>query len=1271
MQWLFQSRLCLSAGALFVLLPGCISRPSATLEALGVDLTPFAQVETSDGSSGDSGFFVTAQNQQAFELSGSCSEPGGRIELVRPESLRTETLCSEDETWSLTLNLSSLSDGNYRFELIHFLRNERRQVAFQSERYFKITSAPPAMSGVPPRDGVQSSGNSVVLVWAPGVDSAGNPLVSYEYAIGNQSGVPDGDGWTSTGSSTQATVEIPDGASQVVYVYIRGVDSIGQSTAPELTEVHVDDAAPDLSGVTLGIASPTSNSLTQSPMVSWSSIAMSAADGGSGSGVEKVQYQITGQSGSPLVRGWTDLGGPTVSQVTPVGLVLQAGESYRFELRAIDFAGNVASPIDVSWSVDAILGGGGSSSSGSSGSTSGGGTSTSTGSTSGGTSTGTTSGSSSTSSGGGGLVDHDSSISGFGGGTRIGVKWQSGVVPSGVNPIGDELAASWTPKYASIVTYLKFNGADEATTLVDSAKGKTFTFVNQASLEITSSKLGGASAEFDGTDDRVGFPSSDTDFTFGTGDFAISVWFYPRGTTGMLYEGRPAERNGAYPTMNYGTIGLSYYQGGSSRVSGGEIRLSRWNHAVVTRVSNVTRLYLNGKQVGTNYTDNVNYLGSTPRLAQNSFPGGNDLNGLLDEFAIWKGQGLSASEVLEIYLRQLGDHGGDVQALILAADTDCDGNTQEGETEYSNCASLDASWTPKYSDIKVYLKLDGDEGSTSFVDSVGGKSVTATAGTASLSRTNKKVGPSSVSLTGGTSSGLNIASHADLGFGTGDFAVSGWFYVDAYNSGGAAALIDARPASTNGAYLTVGLMNPALDIYRSSTSIITGGEARLDAWHHVVVSRIQGTTRAYLNGVEVGSGVADPTDYQASIFRLGRSAFSSTFHLNGNVDEFAVWKGSGLTEGEAFLIYQRQSRAFSGQFLSRVMDAGAVTFWNGLSWKTTYPVGKPVSLSSEATSDYRDLSGNSLMSGVSIVHSFEGTPGVTTDNAIITQSYSGAGAGPNGTARNGVAFVRAGRVGGALEFDGTNDSVFLGNLSESNRSYSVWVYPKKTSSLQRITRGGSLDAFGVMINNSNNRWHVGSVGSGSSVRFFEWNHLVWVSGVGLYVNGELDILGTQTSNQSNIPVYLGSYNATSEFFQGRMDEFILWDRTLSADEVRELYRRGSAGIQFQVRACTTSDCSDSPAWVGSKNTPFSYLSEELNLSRFNFDINNCSADLSVLATSPRLGFSCLTSALSTLSDARYFQYRAILESDDQMDRCNYGEGFAPCSPELLRVEALQ
>ena len=67
-----------------------------------------------------------------------------------------------------------------------------------------------------------------------------------------------------------------------------------------------------------------------------------------------------------------------------------------------------------------------------------------------------------------------------------------------------------------------------------------------------------------------------------------------------------------------------------------------------------------------------------------------------------------------------------------------------------------------------------------------------------------------------------------------------------------------------------------------------------NVWSHVALSRVSGTTRLYVDGVEKGSWV-DSTNYLASPLRLGRSAFASATaeDFAGQIDEFRVTKGIG------------------------------------------------------------------------------------------------------------------------------------------------------------------------------------------------------------------------------------------------------------------------------------------------------------------------------------------------------------------------------------------
>ena len=79
--------------------------------------------------------------------------------------------------------------------------------------------------------------------------------------------------------------------------------------------------------------------------------------------------------------------------------------------------------------------------------------------------------------------------------------------------------------------------------------------------------------------------------------------------------------------------------------------------------------------------------------------------------------------------------------------------------------------------------------------------------------------------------------------------------------------------------------------------------------------------------------------------------------------------------------------------------------------------------------------------------------------------------------------------------------------------------------------------------------------------FGEWNHIVASktgSIVRIYRNGDLKLTKTFgsaiTSNSNN--VYIGSYNGTSYFYGGLIDEVIMWNRGLSESTIKNIYEAG-------------------------------------------------------------------------------------------------------------------
>ncbi len=194
--------------------------------------------------------------------------------------------------------------------------------------------------------------------------------------------------------------------------------------------------------------------------------------------------------------------------------------------------------------------------------------------------------------------------------------------------------------YATRSLLLHCNGANGSTTLTDnSITPKTPASVaGGAQISTAQSQFGGASLYLDGTGDYVTY-ASHADFAFGTGDFTVEHWFYTASSGTMtLIDMRPnSTTNGAY-FNTYMTAGVIYYYVNTGvRITGTAVSYSAWHHVAICRSSGVTKLFVDGVQQGSDYTDSTNYLASTIALG-GAYNGVGLYTGYLDEFRVTKGR---------------------------------------------------------------------------------------------------------------------------------------------------------------------------------------------------------------------------------------------------------------------------------------------------------------------------------------------------------------------------------------------------------------------------------------------------------------------------------------------------------------------------------------------------------------------------------------------------------------------------------------------------------
>lgn len=133
-----------------------------------------------------------------------------------------------------------------------------------------------------------------------------------------------------------------------------------------------------------------------------------------------------------------------------------------------------------------------------------------------------------------------------------------------------------------------------------------------------------------------------SDFAFGTGDFTIDMWLYHTVTPsvlGIVLDFRPSGGSGAYPALYFDTANFLRYYVNSADVivSGAAVSQGTWNHIALTRASGSTKLFVNGTQTGSTYSDATNYtIGADAILF--GLPIGYSTNAYFDEVRILKGE---------------------------------------------------------------------------------------------------------------------------------------------------------------------------------------------------------------------------------------------------------------------------------------------------------------------------------------------------------------------------------------------------------------------------------------------------------------------------------------------------------------------------------------------------------------------------------------------------------------------------------------------------------
>lgn len=876
-------------------------------------------------------------------------------------------------------------------------------------------------------------------------------------------------------------------------------------------------------------------------------------------------------------------------------------------------------------------------------------------------------------------------------------------------------SASWTPQYSSLVGYWKLDGPIGS---ISNGGGVSATIgINGV--------VAGSNGQYINSLNNQGFYSSGTteiqigdgtQYDYPVSDFTVSYWvLFPEGADnpywtigkGNAYNGTTTCGNNPggpgtggwgvahWTTSNPVLPGLFLSDGVECYTVYGGASIARgvWGHIVirVNRSTNVASIFVNGIKS----TTSIASLGSiTHTTSGNRFfsigrgAGSKMQNTTIDDVAIWD-VALTDSEISTIYNKQI-----DVYSV-----------------------SLSPSWTPKWNNIVGYWKMDGN-----WQDSSGNGNHGIRSGTGDSSpefSSDAIVGTQSGSFDGSDDL-VTVADSSEIDFdNVRSMTIAFWIYVSDLSSD--QAILEKRIVGDDGWWgvFTKPSGNVCFDIASASlgwnpcTVDIPISE---NQWYHIAYTRdLTGNIfSAYRNGKLVTTA-SDPKIFadssSSASLRIGGRVFNDK-ELNGKLDELSIW-GVVLDPNEIKAIYNRQKQKYAGHYESPVINLGASGNWDNLKPKTTLPFYKELTTTSESSSDYSVLSGD-LSNGLVGYWTWNEATGGTASGGADFEDKSGNGA--HGNEIGGVSFGEKGILSNAVKLDGTDDYIDIGpsnNLivGDSSFSFSVWFktselysngdnYGGRFITLQR-SAGSSKVAIGINGDNTSNVMLCGVgcstkvMNSSVTVNDSKWHHVVGMYNAAtnegsLFFDGGNKVtgnLGTLDNSSVNIAT-IGAGPGSGQFFNGKLDEILIYDRLLTDVEVNQLYRRGANRIKYQIKSCIDASCncksySVSPAgssmdcdgdgtpnstdyddvhkadWIG-KNGAGDTFSELQNCVSIDGS-GNCNGDVN--DTPADFLFSDFPAAAQPANN-QYFQYRVLMEAEENT-ACTSG---ATCMPELESVE---
>jgi hypothetical protein len=717
-------------------------------------------------------------------------------------------------------------------------------------------------------------------------------------------------------------------------------------------------------------------------------------------------------------------------------------------------------------------------------------------------------------------------------------------------------------------TWLKFDETSGTTAADASGYGNNATI--NGGVTWTSGQIGNA-VNLDGTNGYIALPEG---VVSSADSITVAAWVnldtvsnwsrifdFGSGTSTNMYL---TPQNGANGNIRFGiknnNSSEEIIDGTSALATGG------WHHVAVTLNGSIGILYVDGSEVGrnTSMTIKPSDMGATTQnwigRSQYSDP---YLDGRVDDFRIYN-RAISSSEVTSLMNEQTLKTVTTAPKGVTATTADQSSinlswSAVPGATGYhvyiSDSLAENAIYTKVNHDVvteTTYTSQGLKENTTYYykvtaVNAVGESSMSAIASATTNDMANANLvswlkfdetsGTTAVDASGyghnGTLNGGAIWTTGQIGNaveldGTDGYialpagvvsdadsiTVASWVNLDTVRNW--TRIFDFGSGTSTNMYLTPqnganGNIRFGIKNNNSSEEIIDGTSAlATGGWHHVAVTLNGSTGILYVDGKEVGRNTSmtiKPSDLRATNQNwIGRSQYPDPY-LDGRVDDFRIYNQALPAD-----------------------EIAALATPELIAW-----------------------------------YKLDQTSGTTAADA--------SGYGHNGTLHGSAVWTEEGKIGGAIDLAGSSQITLpASSISSDELTVATWVNWRGGNAWQRIfdfgnntsqymfltPRSGGANTLRFVIRNGGSEQMIQT----SQLPVNEWVHVAVTLGNGtatLYVDGEAaasaDGITIKPSDFNPVNNYIGKSQWSDPLFNGMIDEFSVFSKALSAEEISALFNR--------------------------------------------------------------------------------------------------------------------